>query len=109
MHYELMIDGKVQPTVDISILQQAVDGLYDHVDSFIVLAPEMLINGSIYLQAAINERTYMLETRLDFGAAFSHYRYTTTSKEKVFNDFVRYFREQKLPDLSLWQDVTDEF
>lgn len=109
MHYEFMIDGKVQPIVDIHILQKAVDGLYSSVDSFIVLAPEILINGSIYLQAAINESTYMLETRLDFDAAFIHYRYTTTSKENVLNNFVRYFCEQKLPDLSLWQDVTDEF
>ncbi|GKX64137.1 Uncharacterised protein [Pragia fontium] len=109
MKFQLMVDGHVLPAVDIHQLEQAVVNLSDDVSSFIVLAPESPIEDSIYLQAALTDQQYMLETRLVNGEDFTHYRYTTLEMDKAVQMFTAYFRDQQRPDLSQWQNVTDEF
>ncbi|MBK5145135.1 hypothetical protein I2494_15705 [Budviciaceae bacterium BWR-B9] len=109
MNFELMVDGEVLPEVSMPILKKAVAGIYDDVGSFIVLEPKTPLEGSIYLQAALTDDNYMVETRLVFGEEFSHYRYTTSDVDEVTDFFVAYYQDNKIPDLKRWDDVTEEF
>ncbi|MCD1124867.1 hypothetical protein LPW36_02280 [Jinshanibacter sp. LJY008] len=109
MNFKLMVDGEVLPEVSVQVLKNAVTSIYDDVGSFIVLEPQTPLESSIYLQAALNDNSYMIETRLVFGEEFSHYRYTTSDVNEVTNFFVAYYRDNKIPDLKRWDNVTDEF
>lgn len=109
MNFNIMINGRVQVGIEFEVLQQAIVGLYDDIDSFIVLEPEVPIGGSIYLQAALSDNQYMIETRLMADDDFTHYRYTTTDINNVIKIFTRYYQKHQLKILKSWQDVTSEF
>lgn len=109
MNFELMVDGEVLPEVSEQILKKSVASIDDDVGSFIVLEPQTPLEGSIYLQAALTDNDYMVETRLVFGEEFSHYRYTTSDVEEVTGFFIAYYRDNKIPDLKRWDNVTGEF
>ncbi|AWH88453.1 hypothetical protein [Limnobaculum parvum] len=109
MNFQLMVDGEVFSEVSEQILKKAVASIYDDVGSFIVLEPQTPLERSIYLQAALTDNNYMVETRLVSGEEFSHYRYTTNDVNEVTDFFVAYFRDSKIPDFKRWHDATGEF
>ena len=83
-------------------------------NDFMVLAPSEPINRSTFLQMAKNSAKktkylYTLETA--FGKknrSTSFYRMDTNDKDVVLQHFVDYWRDQKIPDVSLWEDVSGE-
>ena len=95
-------------------------GLFDSIlstsdpDDFMVLAPDEPINRSTFLQTANisssnTEFSYALEVA--FGRknrSSAMYRLNTNDKDIVLQHFVDYWRDQKLPDVSLWEDVSKE-
>lgn len=109
MNFNIMIDGRVQVGIGFEVIQKAIVELYDDVDSFIVLEPSLPIQGSVYLQTAIDDNNYMIETRLMADSHFTHYRYITADINEVFKIYTHYYQKHKLVTLEYWQDVTDEF
>ena len=95
-------------------------GLFDCIlsisdpDDFMVLKPNEPIKRSTFLQMANNsarsaEFPYTLE--IGFGRrkrSDALYRLNTNDKDVVLRHFVDYWRDQKIPDVSLWEDVSGE-
>ncbi|WP_159565499.1 hypothetical protein [Budvicia diplopodorum] len=109
MNFNIMINGRIQVGIDFEVLQEAIAGLYDDIDSFIVLEPQTPIGGSIYLQAALDGNQYMIETRVMTDNNFIHYRYITTDLNEVVTIFTDYYRKHRLTNLDSWLDATSEF
>lgn len=117
MTFQLNISGTPSDTVDGNAIAAAL-AAFDadqYVDNFIVLSAEAAIDGSIYLQSALisepdEAKRYVVETRIvESDTLFRHYAYETddlTAVEQIFSD---YFQHQQLPDLTNWQDITDQF
>jgi len=95
-------------------------GLFDCIlsisdpDDFMVLEPNEPINRSTFLQIA-NNSTRSVEFPYTLEIAFGRrkrsdamYRLNTNDKDVVLRHFVDYWRDQKIPDVSLWEDVSGE-
>lgn len=105
--FKLTIDGSGVRQLTTQVLEEAVFGLRDNVDSFILLEPKNPIENSIYLQAISQEDFYIAEIRFVFGSAdnFKHYSKTIKSKEELFELFKKYLNEE-IPNVIDWTDET---
>lgn len=85
--------------------------LYD----FVVLEPSFPLENSIYLQAASLEEPgkpgqMVVEIRFEQGEhKFTHYRMLTENPDQILSLFLNYWGEQRLPDLTNWEDISDQF
>ncbi|WP_458119450.1 hypothetical protein [Paenibacillus sp. Z6-24] len=89
-----------------------ITDLIVELDDYIVLSPSMPLGKSIYLQAARmgGEHELVVEVRLQEDEGhFRHYSWITSDRAEVVGIFLAYWGQQQLPDLSGWQDITDEF
>jgi len=86
-------------------------------ENFLVLQPSEPIEESRYLQMAPSRKNEELEveTRIYFSNSddgFKHYRKSFGFSENDFNEIYTIFcnyLDKKVPDLKLWNDVTEEF
>ena len=86
--------------------------LITELNDYIVLNPSVPLENSIYLQAACigGEQDLVMETRLQYEEGrFRHYSRITGDRTEMIQIFLAYWGQQQLPDLSDWQDITDEF
>ncbi|WP_017813773.1 hypothetical protein [Paenibacillus shenyangensis] len=86
--------------------------LITELNDYIVLNPSIPLENSIYLQAACigSEQDLVMETRLQYEEGrFRHYSRITGDRTEMIQIFLAYWGQQQLPDLSDWQDITDEF
>ena len=111
-------------------------GLFDFMllrplpDDFLVLAPDKPIGSSTFLQVAFNtaknqkkitarkrskspvlDPDYPYTLEAGFGGkrrSVALYRLKTKDKEVVVQYLIDYWREQKPPDTSSWEDVSGE-
>lgn len=109
--FKLIINGNSVRQLNIDILKDAVYGLVDDTDNFIILEPKIPIDNSIYLQAICNDDEYTAETRLIFGSNdnFKHYTKVFGTKEELFEVFSAYYIKNQIPDLKTWIDDTKNF
>lgn len=83
--------------------------------SFVVLKPSEPIQGSIYMQTALPIEGYddglgfLVEIRIEATRTFTHYQYRTKDSDFVCHLFRDYYIHQILPDLTRWEDITDDF
>ena len=95
-------------------------------DDFLVLAPDKPIGSSTFLQVAFNTEKkaavkrsknpvldpyYPYTLEAGFGGkrrSVAIYRLKTKDKEAVVQYLIDYWREQKSPDISSWEDVSGE-
>ena len=83
-------------------------------NDFMVLAPNEPINRCTFLQMAKNSAKnakFLYTLEIAFGRknrSTSFYRLDTNDKDVVLQHFVNYWRDQKIPDVSLWEDVSGE-
>lgn len=81
-------------------------------DNFIVLEPSAPIEGSLYMQAILEQEdwnNYTVELRIGNEESFKHYSLETSDRSEVIQMFVDYWSQQKLPDWTGWKDITDQF
>ncbi|MFD1886284.1 hypothetical protein [Paenibacillus wenxiniae] len=85
--------------------------LYD----FVVLEPSVPLENSIYLQAAsleppAEQGPMVVEIRLQLSKKqFKHYRLFTADHDEILRLFLNYWGEQRLPDLTNWEDMSEQF
>jgi len=99
-------------------------------DDFLVLAPDKPIGSSTFLQVAFNTSTntakktakknsgktvtdpdYSYTLEAGFGGkrrSLAMYRLNTKDKDTVLQLLVDYWRDQKAPDVSSWENITGE-
>lgn len=83
-----------------------------YVDNFVIVEPERAIQTSAYLQSALISdagefKRYVIETRLITENDFRHYALESDNLGEIKGYFADYILREELPDLSLWEDVTE--
>jgi len=93
----------------------AIDTLDVNADNpFIILDPSEPIDNSNFVQVVYYCERYndvnIYQTEIQFaeGKKFRQYKYVTINKLEVKEIFKNYFLFQKIPNLDLWKDITDE-
>ena len=84
--------------------------------NFMVLEPDKPIRDSTFIQVGASWNTtaawpYKFNLEIGFGNAETGvrmYRLVTEDKNVVLQYLIDYWKEQIIPDISLWQDVSDE-
>lgn len=115
LSYRLETDGAVydNESIEASVIIDIINDFEFSQHEFIVLAPSLPLENSIYLQAAAEEGSLgsiIVEARFVYADdSFKHYGYQTTDKSEVIRMFLAYWGEQKLPDMLLWDDITSTF
>ncbi len=100
-------------SLNASLLRELIGELelYD----FVVLEPSVPLENSIYLQAASLEESeqagqMVVELRLELSKQeFRHYQLLTQDHDQILTLFLNYWGAQRLPDLTHWEDVSDQF
>lgn len=80
---------------------------------FMVLSPNKPINDSTFMQVGAPEEAVDFQFTLEIGfenpkSGLKMYRLYTEDKDAVMQCFIDYWKEQRLPDISLWEDVSEE-
>ena len=74
---------------------------------FLVLTPDIPIQGSLFLQVLAGS---VIEIRMENpDGTFIHYSYTTEDKNEVIKMFISYWQEGKIPDIKNWENITSWF
>jgi hypothetical protein len=99
--------------IEASLIADTVEEFAAYRDDFILIEPSSPIEDSLYMQAAclVNDPSnIILEMRFRYpDQSFKHYSLQTTDKNEVVRILVDYWRMQKLPDYSTWNDITSDF
>ncbi|SFB22653.1 hypothetical protein SAMN05216312_104573 [Cohnella sp. OV330] len=99
--------------IEASLIVDIMAGFEQEPDDFIVIEPNIPIGGSVYLQAAPSPEAdggISVELRLERNdGTFNHYSYSTTDKDEAIRMLLDYWGIQKLPDLTEWTDIADQF
>lgn len=97
--------------IDASLIKDIINSLDG--DDFIVMEPSKPISESSYIQAIADKGepdSIIVELRLQYtDQSFRHYSYQTPDMSAVIRMFLDYWDKQKLPDLTTWTDITDQF
>jgi len=79
---------------------------------FMTLEPSEPIKGSTFIQVGSPDaRTnYMMTVEIGFlnATRIEMYRYYTDDKTEVLHILAEYFENQEIPDISNWEDVSNE-
>ena len=73
-----------------------------------VFEPECSVNDCQYMQTIIVDGGYNIELRTGDNEFWKHYRYCKINIEKVKEIFSNFFKLHELPNLSEWDNITDE-
>jgi hypothetical protein len=111
--YKLDINGTDYNEVTIEFIIKSLrimPGIEPGCDNFLILDPEEPVQNSIYLQTMYcDEKFFAIETRIVHSDdSFTHYLYETPSLEETEKIFTEYYLYQKLPNITEWQDITDQ-
>ena len=120
MRFTLTIPNTMSGTItqeaqaSLQNVQQALEN-FDadyYVDNFVIAEPEKAIQTSAYLQSALISdagelKRYVIETRLITENDFRHYALESDDLGEIKGYFADYILNEKLPDLSLLEDVTE--
>lgn len=96
-------------SLNASVIGNAIQGFNNEDDDYIVLIPDASIEKSIYIQAHSPYGDDMIPVEIRFveGETFKHYRYETKDKKEVYQIFIDYWAEAKVPIVDEWEDITD--
>ena len=95
-------------------VEEAIRDLTGAEDSYLLLAPDAPIGDSIYLQAMLpysysdDGLGYIVEICLENALGYTFYEARTTDIDQVIRCFSQYYHLQKLPNIAVWEDVTDD-
>ena len=94
-------------------VEDAIRSLTGAEDSYLILTPDAPIDGSFYLQAMLpysysdDGLGYILDICLeDSGYGYTLYEARTTEIDDVIRCFSQYYKLQKLPNLTAWENVS---
>ena len=96
------------------LLDEIISGFNPYVWDFLVLSPSNPIQDSIFIQVGapteIVDYQYTVEIGFrTYDEGVTLYRLYTSDKETALQYVVDYWKEQTIPDILAWEDVTWEF
>ena len=99
--------------LSVNLFAKIISGFSPDIWDFMVLSANKPINGSVFIQAGAPEEIVDFKYTLEIGfenwrSGLKMYRLYTEDKDIVLQYFIDYWQEQKTPNISLWDNVTDE-
>ena len=96
-----------------TLFDEIISGFDSDIWDFMTLSPEKPITGSTFLQVGAPQEIADFQYTLEIGffdekSGLKMYRLYSEDRNAVSQIFVDYWREQKIPDISLWEDVSAE-
>lgn len=89
-------------------LEQFTTEIWD----FIVLESDVPINRSTFIQVGAPDINNNLNLTVEIGMKNAEkiemYRYYTSNISEILEMLMNYFEQQQIPDISSWEDVSDE-
>jgi len=95
------------------LFEEIIGSFEPDIWDFMVLAPEKPINNCTFIQVGapdeIVDYHYTLEIGFDSDeSGLTMYRLNTLDRDFVLQCFVDYWQDQLIPDVSSWEDITEE-
>jgi len=100
--------------ISISLFEKHINILlYSGVYDFMVLCADKPIQHSTFIQAVCPEEITDYKFIIEIGfhdnqSELEMYRYYNHNQDDVLQYFIDYWKEQKIPDISSWEDVSWE-
>ena len=99
--------------INASLFNELINNLNPTEWNFIILSPSKPVNNSTFIQvgtspAITDSNELTIEIAFDDKSGRKMYRYETEDRDIVLQYFIDYWEKQQVPDISSWQDVTDE-
>jgi len=99
--------------LNVLLFEEIINSFSPDIWDFMVLAPDNPIQGSTFIQVGAPQAITDFQFDLQIGfysveTGLTMYRLGTEDKNVVLRYFIDYWQEQIIPDISLWQDMTDE-
>lgn len=101
--------------IEASVISDIVLDFETGIHDYIIITPSHPIENSTYIQSASEQQEgegIVVEIRFvpeEDPSSFQHYAYHTSSKPEIIQILLDYWSEQKLPDLTNWHNITNEF
>ena len=94
------------------LFNEIIESFEPDVWDFMVLSPDKPIGNSTFLQVGAPEETvdyYTIEAGFyDEENGLVVYRLFTLDKDYILQRFIDYWQSQIIPDISSWEDITEE-
>ena len=99
--------------LSVSLFNEIISGFRPDVWDFMVLSPNKPIKGSTFIQVGAPDETVHFQFTLEIGfenpkSGLLMYRLYTKDKDVVLRYFIDYWQNRIIPDISLWEDVSEE-
>ena len=107
---------EVITNIDREVIEDEVLELEDYTENALMLEPEIPIKQCDFIQAYYPEPEYddgtgyrvLVSILSEDNNTNRLYRYKTLDVREVINIFLDYFEKQQIPDVTTWEDMTDE-
>jgi hypothetical protein len=99
--------------LSVSLFNEIISGFRPDVWDFMVLSPNKPIKDSTFIQVGAPDEIVHFQFTLEIGfenpkSGLQMYRLYTKDKDVVLQYFVDYWQNRIIPDISLWEDVSEE-
>lgn len=112
--YTLHTNGSSYEDKDLSVagFADCLNHFSPDIWDFMTLSPSKPIKGSRFIQVGSPDEKTDYKMTLEIGFPNTNgvelYRYYSNDKEEVLQIFKDYYLEQKIPEYSVWNNVSDE-
>jgi len=95
------------------LFEEIIESFEHDIWDFMVLSPVEPINNSTFMQVGAPEEIVNYHYTLEIGfysdeSGLTMYRLYTLNKDFILQCFVDYWQDQVIPDVSSWEDITEE-
>ena len=99
--------------LSVSLFAEIISGFGPDVWDFMVLSPNKPIQESTFIQVGAPDKIVDFQFTMETGfenpkSGLRLYRLYTKDKDVVLQYFVDYWQNRIIPDISLWEDVSEE-
>ena len=108
--FQLDINGRIYKEFDKQFLEKSIEEMLkidDSMDNFLILDAKSPVDNSIYMQTMYENGIFHVEVRFSYSDdSYKHYLHKTNSAIEVKELFLDYYLLEKVPDISVWEDIS---
>ena len=91
------------------LFREILDSFEPDTWDFMALAPSIPIEDSIFIQVGVENYEYDLQIGFYFEeSGYVLYRLYTLDRKVVMHHIIEYWQNQRIPDISSWEDMSEE-
>jgi len=102
--------------LSVALFEEIINSFSPDIWDFLVLEPNKPIQDSTFIQVGAPQADspwpYKFDMNIGFGCAetgFRMYLFITDDQDVVLQYIIDYWQEQRIPDISLWEDISHYF